>query len=90
MFLDTYVSYPPLTYSWLTFAQVVDSDMQILPRGGVGELVVEGPLVGRGYHGRPDLTKKVFLEWPEKGCWAYKTGDLVRECTCLGKISQAH
>ncbi|KAJ3550989.1 hypothetical protein NMY22_g88 [Coprinellus aureogranulatus] len=57
---------------------VVDSDMQILPRGGIGELVVEGPLVGRGYHGRPDLTQKVFLQWPEEGCWAYRTGDLVR------------
>ncbi|KAF6765264.1 hypothetical protein DFP72DRAFT_840166 [Ephemerocybe angulata] len=57
---------------------VVDSEMQILPRGGVGELVVEGPLVGRGYHGRPDLTEKVFLEWPQKACWAYRTGDLVR------------
>ena len=53
--------------------------MQVLPRGGVGELVVEGPLVGRGYHGRPDLTQNVFLEWPEKSSWAYRTGDLVRE-----------
>lgn len=58
---------------------MVDTDLNILPRGGVGELVVEGPLVGRGYHGRPDLTKKVFLEWPTRGCWAYRTGDLVRE-----------
>lgn len=48
-------------------------------RGGVGELVVEGPLVGRGYHGREDLTMKVFAEWPEKGRWSYRTGDLVRE-----------
>ncbi|TFK42523.1 peptide synthetase [Crucibulum laeve] len=57
---------------------VVDGDMSILPRGGIGELVVEGPLVGRGYHGRPDLTNKVFMEWPRKGCWSYRTGDLVR------------
>ncbi|KAH9484356.1 NRPS [Psilocybe cubensis] len=57
---------------------VVDPNMNILLRGGVGELVVEGPLVGRGYHGRPDITGKVFLEWPRKGCWAYRTGDLVR------------
>ncbi|TFK29988.1 peptide synthetase [Coprinopsis marcescibilis] len=57
---------------------VVDADMNILPRGALGELVVEGPLVGRGYHGRPDLTAKVFLEWPSAGCWAYRTGDLVR------------
>ncbi|CAA7271648.1 unnamed protein product [Cyclocybe aegerita] len=57
---------------------VVDADLNILCRGSVGELVVEGPLVGRGYHGRPDLTAKVFLEWPRPGCWAYRTGDLVR------------
>lgn len=58
--------------------QVVDSEMNILLRGSVGELVIEGPLVGRGYHERPDLTEKVFIEWPRKGCWAYRTGDLVR------------
>ncbi|KAJ3517178.1 hypothetical protein NLJ89_g674 [Agrocybe chaxingu] len=57
---------------------VVDADLNILCRGSVGELVVEGPLVGRGYHGRPDMTAKVFLEWPRPGCWAYRTGDLVR------------
>ena len=60
-------------------SQVVDSGMNILPKGGVGELVVEGPLVGRGYQGRPDLTEKVFVEWPRKGCWSYRTGDLVRK-----------
>ncbi|KAF5380902.1 hypothetical protein D9615_004009 [Tricholomella constricta] len=57
---------------------VVDVNLNILPRGGIGELVIEGPLVGRGYHARPDLTEKVFMEWPQKGNWAYRTGDLVR------------
>ncbi|KAL0946575.1 hypothetical protein HGRIS_012777 [Hohenbuehelia grisea] len=57
---------------------VVDGAYNILPRGAVGELVVEGPLVGRGYHGRPELTQKVFMEWPTAGCKAYRTGDLVR------------
>ncbi|KAG2111633.1 uncharacterized protein F5147DRAFT_93647 [Suillus discolor] len=59
-------------------AYVVDQHLDILPRGAVGELVVGGPLVGRGYHGRPDLTDKVFIEWPQKGSWAYRTGDLAR------------
>ncbi|KAI0647071.1 hypothetical protein C8Q79DRAFT_1000106 [Trametes meyenii] len=61
-------------------AYVVDENMNILLRGGTGELVVEGPLVGRGYVGRPDLTQKVFLKFPEDGNerWAYRTGDLVR------------
>ncbi|EIW85132.1 hypothetical protein CONPUDRAFT_117672 [Coniophora puteana RWD-64-598 SS2] len=65
-----------------TFANVssyvVDEDLNILPRGCVGELVVEGPLVGRGYHGRPDLASRVFLEWPSPGQRSYRTGDLVR------------
>lgn len=59
---------------------IVDENMNIVLRGTPGELVVEGDLVGRGYIGRPDLTQKVFLEFPEKGkgYWAYRTGDLVR------------
>ncbi|KAF9493084.1 hypothetical protein BDN71DRAFT_1591331 [Pleurotus eryngii] len=57
---------------------VVDDNMNIVVRGGVGELVVGGPLVGRGYHGRPDHTNKVFLTWPRSGQKAYRTGDLVR------------
>ncbi|KAH9901403.1 hypothetical protein C8Q73DRAFT_786775 [Cubamyces lactineus] len=67
-------------------AYVVDENMNIVLRGGTGELVVEGPLVGRGYVGRPDLTQKVFLPFPrgdDSGSgapqrWAYRTGDLVR------------
>ena len=61
-------------------AYVVDENMNIVLRGGTGELVVEGPLVGRGYVGRPDLTEKVFLKFPDDGTdrWAYRTGDLVR------------
>ena len=61
-------------------AYVVDEDMNIVLRGGTGELVVEGPLVGKGYVGRPDLTQKVFLKFPNDGSnrWAYRTGDLVR------------
>lgn len=59
---------------------VVDENMEIILRGGTGELVVEGPLVGLGYVGRPDLTEKAFLKFPKDGTerWAYRTGDLVR------------
>ena len=53
---------------------VVDENLQLVPRGVPGELLVAGPLVGRGYHGRPDLTQKAFLDW--EGKWAYRTGDL--------------
>ena len=61
-------------------AYIVDDNMNIVLRGVPGELVVEGPLVGRGYVGRPDLARKVFLKFPNDGTerWAYRTGDLVR------------
>ncbi|QRV86118.1 condensation domain protein [Ceratobasidium sp. AG-Ba] len=59
-------------------AYVVDSSMNIVPRGNPGELVVEGPLVGRGYHNLPEATAKAFKKWPNENCNAYRTGDLVR------------
>ena len=50
--------------------------MEILPLGVAGELVIGGPLVARGYHRLPEVTAKSFMEWPTKGCRAYRTGDL--------------
>ncbi|KAH8426366.1 uncharacterized protein LDX57_004104 [Aspergillus melleus] len=57
-----------------------------VPLGAIGELAIEGPIVGRGYVNRPDNMKESFLPYPE---WLrrirntangvlYKTGDLVR------------
>lgn len=57
---------------------VVDAKLNVLPRGVVGELMVAGPLVGRGYYELPELTAKSFVEWPRRGSWSYRTGDLVR------------
>lgn len=57
-------------------AYVVNSKLEILPLGVAGELVIEGPLVAMGYHRLPEVTAKSFKEWPTKGCWAYRTGDL--------------
>ena len=57
-------------------AYIVNSKMEILPLGVAGELVIEGPLVARGYHRLPEVTAKSFTEWPTKGCRAYRTGDL--------------
>ncbi|GAB1517179.1 Non-ribosomal peptide synthetase [Rhizoctonia solani] len=59
-------------------AYVVDSNMNIVPRGNPGELVVEGPLVGRGYHNLPEATAKAFKKWPTLDSNTYCTGDLVR------------
>jgi amino acid adenylation domain-containing protein/non-ribosomal peptide synthase protein (TIGR01720 family) len=62
---------------------------KLVPVGCVGELLIEGPILGRGYLNKPAETAKAFIEMPK---WAaddphhaergsrrmYKTGDLVR------------
>lgn len=55
-------------------AYVVDENLELVIRGAAGELLVGGPLVGRGYHERDDLTKKAFVTW--EGMKLYRTGDL--------------
>ncbi|KAL5529265.1 hypothetical protein ACEPAG_5250 [Sanghuangporus baumii] len=59
-------------------AYVVDENLKPVVRGGVGELLVGGRLVGRGYHNRPDLTAKVFIEFSHGSHRerVYRTGDL--------------
>ncbi|KAJ5157219.1 uncharacterized protein N7482_008319 [Penicillium canariense] len=63
---------------------------KLVPIGAVGELVLEGPLVGRGYINNPDKTAAAFITspvWLRCGGEAlasrlegrfYRTGDLVR------------
>ncbi|KAI1016035.1 hypothetical protein LB504_009285 [Fusarium proliferatum] len=68
---------------------VVDSrnHNRLMPIGGIGELLVEGPIVARGYLNNENKTKEAFIEPPS---WRagmnlegdgigrmYKTGDLV-------------
>ncbi|MBR1489498.1 MAG: amino acid adenylation domain-containing protein [Bacteroidales bacterium] len=55
---------------------VVDKDMNRLPLGAVGELLVSGPQVGRGYLNLPEKTAATFIEW--NGLRCYRTGDVVR------------
>ncbi|KAM4061721.1 AMP-binding enzyme [Hirsutella rhossiliensis] len=70
---------------------IVDvSDCQKLaPIGVMGELVLEGPLVGLGYLGEPEKTAVAFLQdpvWLVRGCpgrpgrpgRVYRTGDLAK------------
>ncbi|KAF9077093.1 hypothetical protein BDP27DRAFT_1209530 [Rhodocollybia butyracea] len=59
-------------------AYVVDPELNVVPMGCPGELIISGPLVARGYHNLPEATAKAFIEFPEPGCRAYRTGDLVR------------
>ncbi|KAJ5888793.1 AMP-dependent synthetase/ligase [Penicillium taxi] len=47
-------------------------------RGGLGELCVSGPLVGKGYLNRAELTRERFQDLSEYGDRVYRTGDLVR------------
>lgn len=56
----------------------------LLPIGAVGELLIDGPVLARGYLGDPGKTAASFIEsprWLPKGQpprRMYKTGDLVR------------
>ncbi|KAB8275020.1 hypothetical protein BDV30DRAFT_237045 [Aspergillus minisclerotigenes] len=52
-----------------------------MPLGAVGELILEGPGLARGYYQNPHATSKAFvndLQWSTPGCRFYRTGDLVR------------
>jgi natural product biosynthesis luciferase-like monooxygenase protein len=58
---------------------VLDSRMQLLPAGSVGELYIGGDGVARGYLNRETLSAEKFVRSPFSGNSAdrlYKTGDL--------------
>jgi len=57
-------------------ARVVDEEGQDVPAGALGELVIAGPGVMRGYFGQPELTACAFFIDAEELRW-YRTGDLV-------------
>ncbi len=55
-------------------AYILDEAGRVLPPLVPGELVIAGEGVGRGYIGRPDLTKEKFISL--EGRPAYRTGDV--------------
>ena len=57
-------------------ACTVDRDGRLQMPGALGELVILGDGVGRGYIGREELNQKCFITM--LGQRAYRTGDLVR------------
>jgi amino acid adenylation domain-containing protein len=61
---------PPLS------ARVVDEEGRDVPAGTLGELVVAGPCVMRGYFGQAELTSQAFFTDDQGTRW-YRTGDLV-------------
>ncbi|MET7353921.1 AMP-binding protein [Streptomyces mirabilis] len=60
-------------------AQVVDDQLQPLPVGAVGEMVVGGSGLAVGYLTDPELTAAQFLNHPgQPGSRLYRTGDMGR------------
>jgi amino acid adenylation domain-containing protein len=71
----------------ITWVVNPDDHHQLMPVGSIGELLLEGPNVGRGYINRDDLNRSVFIDAPRwrgdilpgtNPCRFYKTGDLVQ------------
>ena len=59
-------------------ARVVDDHGRELPPRTLGELLIEGPGVMRGYFGQPELTAAAFFVDDDGTRW-YRTGDLVED-----------
>ena len=55
---------------------IVDKDLNRLPIGAAGELLVSGPQVSRGYLNLPEKTADTYIQWNGHRC--YRTGDIVR------------
>lgn len=77
------IGHPVGGICWVVDAE--DSD-KLVPIGSVGELLIEGPILARGYLKNPQKTDEAFIQRP---CWGpqtttgairrlYKTGDLAR------------
>ncbi|KWA69864.1 non-ribosomal peptide synthetase [Burkholderia ubonensis] len=64
-----------------TRVYIVDAQMQPVPVGVAGELLIGGTPVGRGYHGEPELGAAKFIADPfsaDPHARLYRTGDLAR------------
>ena len=58
--------------------RIVDENLVAVPPGAVGELLLSGPQLARGYWNRPALTDLRFLRDSDDGTRWFRTGDLVR------------
>lgn len=57
---------------------IVNDELQLLPAGVPGELVVAGTGLARGYWRRQPLTEQKFTRLPFDGTRIYRTGDLAK------------
>ncbi|MFK8017045.1 MAG: amino acid adenylation domain-containing protein, partial [Gammaproteobacteria bacterium] len=73
---------------------IVDENNGPVPSGGVGELLIGGASLARGYRGRAELTAAKFVCHPDLPCSPmYRSGDLVRldahnRLTFVGRADQ--
>lgn len=89
--------FPPIgTAIWNTSLFILDSALELVPRGVVGELYIGGQGLARGYFNRSGLTAERFIANPFEVRGAgrlYRTGDLARlrpdgEIEFLGRADQ--
>ncbi len=67
-----HVGKPAANYSY----RILDSDLNELPVGVMGELAIGGISLARGYNKLPEKTAQVFIDW--NGERLYRTGDYAR------------
>ncbi|MBF0120184.1 MAG: amino acid adenylation domain-containing protein [Desulfobacterales bacterium] len=60
------------------YAYILDTHLNPVPIGVIGELYIGGDGLARGYLKRPDLTDDRFINLSTKNQRVYKTGDLAR------------
>lgn len=60
---------------------VLDSNLQLAPRGAVGEICVTGTGLSGGYHNQPELNLEKFVVNPFGDGLLFRTGDLGRFIT---------
>lgn len=76
-------------------AYIVDRDGELVDVGDIGELLIGGPSIGRGYRRRPELTAERWIPnpWGTDGSRLLRTRDLARReedgtMTVLGRADR--
>ncbi|KAG6552664.1 hypothetical protein Mapa_005611 [Marchantia paleacea] len=55
---------------------LLDSELEPVEDGEVGEIYIGGVGVSGGYLGKPELTREIFIVHPQTGLTLYRSGDL--------------